>query len=148
MKRTQHSFTPLVKLVACAVLALGAAVQSQAADSKADPTGTWTWTTPGRNGGPDRKSTLKLKLDGDKVTGTVTSPGRQGGQAQDTAIEDGKLKGEELSFSVTREVNGNKFTAKYSGKLAGDTIKGKSESQRDNQPVTRDWVARKEAAAK
>jgi len=125
MKRTQHSFTPLVKLVACAVLALGAAVQSQAADSKADPTGTWTWTTPGRNGGPDRKSTLKLKLDGDKVTGTVTSPGRQGGQAQDTAIEDGKLKGEELSFSVTREVNGNKFTAKYSGKLAGDTIKGK-----------------------
>src|SRR4249920_3466076 len=97
----------------------------QADDKKSDPTGTWTWTTPGRNGGPDRKSTLKLKLDGEKLTGTVTSPGRQGGQATDTAIEDSKLKGDEISFKVTREFNGNKFIAKYNGKVGADSIKGK-----------------------
>ena len=59
------------------VLALGAIAQVQAAD-KESPAGTWTWTQPGRNGGPDRKSTLKLKVDGDKVTGTISAPGRGG----------------------------------------------------------------------
>ena len=63
----QNPLSSLLKLVTCAVLALGAFAQVQAAD-KADPTGSWTWTQPGRNGGPDRKSTLKLKADGDEDT--------------------------------------------------------------------------------
>jgi hypothetical protein len=49
---------------------------------------------------------------------------------------------------VTREFNGNKVVMKYSGKVSGDTIKGKSESQRDGQPQTRDWVAKRDPAAK
>src|SRR5438105_8219991 len=108
MKSTRNHLTSLIKAAACAILALGAVAQAQ--DKKADPTGTWTWTTPGRNGGPDRKSTLKLKTDGDKLTGTISAPGRQRAEASDTAIEDGKIKGDEVSFTVTREFNGNKFT--------------------------------------
>src|SRR5438034_11281043 len=73
----------------------------------ADASGTWTWSRPGRNGGDPQKSTLKLKVDGDKVTGTLSAPGR-GGAATDTSISDGKVKGDEISFSVTREFNGNK----------------------------------------
>ena len=145
MKRTQHALTSLAKVVICGVLALGAVAQAQ--DKKADPSGTWSWTTPGRNGGPERKSTLTLKVDGDKVTGSVSAPGR-GGQATDTPIADGKLKGDEVSFSVTREFNGNKFTAKYSGKLSGDTIKGKIETERDGNAQSRDWEAKRDTDKK
>src|SRR2546427_12260778 len=114
MKSTRNPLTSLIKAAACAILALGAVAQAQ--DKKADPSGTWTWTQPGRNGGPDRKSTLKLKADGDKLTGSISAPGR-GGQATDTEIGDGKLKGDEVSFTVTREFNGNKVVSKYNGKV-------------------------------
>src|SRR2546430_14282550 len=114
MKRSQHALAALTQIVTCAILALGSVAQAQ--DKKADPTGTWTWTMPGRNGGPERKMTLKLKTEGDKLTGTLSAPGR-GGQASDTAIADAKLKGGEISFTVTREVNNNKFTSKYNSKI-------------------------------
>src|SRR5688500_12844326 len=139
MKRKQHTLVSLIKVATCAILALGVVIQVQDEEKKIDPTGTWTWTTPRRDGGPERKSTLKLKLEGEKVTGTLTSPGRQGGQSRDTAIEDGKLTGDELSFKVTREFNGNKFTQKYNGKISGDSIKGKIEFERNGEPQSRDW---------
>jgi hypothetical protein len=116
-----------------------------AAASAADASGTWKWSTPGRNGGQARETTLKLKADGEKLTGTVSSPGRQGAQARETAIENGKVKGDEISFSVTREFNGNKMTQKYSGKVAADTIKGKIEFDRNGEAQSRDWEAKKEA---
>jgi hypothetical protein len=145
MQRTQHAFISLTKIAACAILALGAADQVRAADK--GPNGTWTWTVPGRNGGADRKNTLTLKVDGDKLTGKLSSPGRQGA-ATDTEISDGKLKGDEVSFTVTREgQNGNKFTTKYNGKISGDTIKGKVElpARGGGEATTRDWEAKREA---
>ena len=145
MKSTQNALTSLFKVAACAILALGAVAQAQ--DKKADPTGTWTWSQPGRNGGPERKSTLKLKLEGDKVTGTLSAPGR-GGQNSDVAISEGKLKGDEITFEVTREVQGNKFTAKYNGKISGDSIKGKVETERNGQTNARDWEAKRETEKK
>jgi len=103
---------------------------------QADPTGTWKWST--EVGGQTRETTLKLKLEGDKLTGAVV-----GRNNQETAIEDGKFKDGEVSFKVTRERNGQKFTTKYSGKLSGDAIKGKTESERDGQVQSRDWEAKK-----
>ena len=144
MKSKQNALSTFIKAAACAILALGAVAQAQ--DKKADPTGTWTWSQPGRNGGPDRKYTLKLKLEGEKVTGTLTAPGR-GGQSSDVAISEGKLKGDEISFEVTREVQGNKITAKYNGKISGDSIKGKMDAGRDGQ-TPRDWEAKRETEKK
>lgn len=139
-------------LLTAALLTLGAAVQAQAEDKKedkkADPNGTWTWTTPGRDGGEGRKSTLTLKTEGEKVTGKIASPGRQGGEPRETEIKNGKLKGDEVSFDVTREFNGNSVTMKYKGKITGDTIKGKIETERDGQTRERDWEAKREAAKK
>lgn len=154
--RTQ---TVLASIITCAVLALGTV--AQAADSKV--TGTWTWTQQGGRGGGQggnanatpRKSTLKLKADGDKLTGTLSQPafgrGGQGGAApapRETEISDGKIKGDEISFTVKRENNGNQFVTKYNGKLEGDTIKGKIEMPGRNggDPVSRDWEAKREAA--
>src|SRR3954466_5136035 len=120
--------------------------QAIAADK---PDGTWTWSVPGRNGGDPRTSTLKLKSDGDKLAGKISPPGRQGGKARETDIEDGKIKGDEVSFKVVREFNGNKFTSKYNGKVSGDSIKGKVEIDRgQGDPQTRDWEAKRESDKK
>jgi hypothetical protein len=111
----------------CAILALGAAgarADDQKVDQKVDPNGTWKWTQPGRNGNPGAELSLKLKADGDKVTGTLTSPGRGGGDPVDTEISDAKLTGNQITFNVVRDFNGNSRTNKYEGKIEGDTITG------------------------
>ncbi len=131
----QRSLTSALSLTFCLLLGLVAAVHAE--DKKANPTGTWKWSFTGQNG-QTRETTLKLKLEGEKLTGSVS--GRNG----DTAIDDAKIKGEEISFSVTREFNGNKMTAKYNGKLSGDTIKGKVETERDGEKRSRDWEAKRE----
>jgi len=131
----------LTKILLGAALLTGAILQAQAEDKKVDPTGTYVWTVPGRNGGADRTNTLTLKLDGEKLTGKISSPGR-GGAATDTEIADGKLTGAQVSFTVVRSYNGNSFTNKYSGTVADGSIKGKVESERNGQAQSRDWEAK------
>lgn len=135
----QRTLKSIIQLAVCLTLALGFTANAQ--DKKTDVTGTWKSSFTNQNN-QVRESTFKLKVEGDKLTGTVS------GRNNDTAIEEGKVKNDEISFQVTREVNGNKITTKYTGKVSGDTIKGKAESQRDGQPQKRDWVAKKEPAAK
>ncbi len=138
----KHGFTSLIKIVSCAILIVGSAAQAEV--KTADPAGTWTWVTPpGPNGGSDRTNTLKLKLEDSKLAGKVSAPGRDG-QVVETSITDAKLDGETLSFAVIREFNGNSRTNKYSGKIAGDKITGKSESMRNGEAQSRDWEARRE----
>jgi hypothetical protein len=131
----------------CAIFALGFLSQTQAQDKKADPNGSWTWTVPGRNGGPERKMTLKLKTEGDKVTGKLTAPAR-GGEMRDTDIKDGQIKGDEISFKIEREVNGNTMVTKYNGKVSGDSIKGKMEFERNGEKQSRDWEAKRATETK
>jgi hypothetical protein len=112
---------------------------AMAADKKADPTGTWKWSFAGQNG-QTRETTLNLKMDGDKLAGTIS------GRGGETAIQEGKVKGDEISFQVTREFNERKVTMKYHGKISGDTIKGKVESERNGEPQSRDWEAKRDSA--
>ena len=102
-----------------------------------NPTGTWKWTAS--FGGQDREQTLTLKLEGDKLTGSM--PGRDNAVTQ---ISDASFKDNKVSFSVTREFNGQKRTTKYNGTLSGDTITGKSERERDGQTTSTDWVAKRQ----
>ena len=115
---------------------LGLTTFSHAAD-KPDPTGTWKWSVTFND--QTRDMTLKLKLEGDKLTGSML-----GRNNQETAIEDASFKDGEVAFSVTRERNGQKNTTKYKGKLDGDTIKGKWEMSRNGQDQSRDWTAKRE----
>src|SRR5438105_9016533 len=98
MKTTASTF---IKAALFCFLSL-LATTSRAAD-KNDPTGTWKWSFTTQNG-DTRESTLKLKLDGDKLTGKMS------GRNADTDIENAKIKDDQISFDVTRERNGNKFT--------------------------------------
>jgi hypothetical protein len=130
----QRFLSVLTKLSLCLTL-IGMTVH--AAD-KSDPTGTWKWSQTGQNG-QTRESTLKLKMDGDKLTGKIS------GRNSDTDIEDAKIKGDEVSFKVVREFQGNKMTQNYHGKLSGDSIKGKVEfTTRDGEKRDRDWEAKRE----
>lgn len=104
-----------------------------------NPTGTWKWSVT--FGDQTREFTLKLKLDGDKLTGTMT-----GRNNEETPIEDASYKDGEVSFKVTRERNGQKFVIKYKGKVSADTIKGKSEFDRNGEKQERDWEAKREKA--
>jgi hypothetical protein len=143
MKSFPRSIATFLQVIACAALVAG--FNASAADEKkADPSGTWTWTSPGRNGGAERKNTMKLKVEGDKVTGAISSTGGQ--NTGETAIADAKLKGDELTFTVTRQFGDNKVTMKYKGTIAGDVIKGKTEFEREGQSQSRDWEAKREAA--
>ena len=141
-----RKFANLTKVAFCAVLALGGITTASADEKAPSATGAWTWTTPGRNGGAERKMTLALTQDGEKLTGKLSSPGRDGGEARVTEISEGSVKGADVTFSVTREFNGTKMTSKYSGKLTADAITGKIESKdRDGKDQSRDWTAKKEA---
>jgi hypothetical protein len=132
------------KILMGAALMIGAVTQAQADDKKVDPTGTYIWTMPGRNGGPDRTNTLVLKLDGDKLTGNVTAPGRGGAAPTPTDIADGKVAGSTVSFNVVRDFNGNSMTNKYSGTVAGGSITGTVEMNRNGDVQSRDWTAKKQ----
>src|SRR5438094_4407194 len=120
---------------AALVVILAGSVGALRADDKPNPTGAWKWTV--EFGGQSREMTLKLKLDGDKLTGAMVRGD------QETPIEDGKFKDGEVSFKITRERDGQKFTIKYKGKVTGDTIKGKSEFGAEGNTQERDWEAKR-----
>jgi hypothetical protein len=121
-------------MAAVALVLVGLASPVMAAEN---PTGTWKWTVS--QGGQDREQTLTLKLEGDKLTGSMA-----GRNNTSTEIADASFKDNKVSFSVTREFNGQKRTTKYSGTLSGDTITGKSERDRDGQTMSTDWVAKRQ----
>jgi hypothetical protein len=125
-----------MKRLALAIVALtliGLTGQVRAAE---DPTGTWKWSVTFND--QTREQTVKLKLDGDKLTGAML-----GRNNQETAIENATFKDDTVSFAVTRERGGRKSTTKFSGKVAGDTIKGKQESERGGNVRSVDWEAKR-----
>jgi hypothetical protein len=95
----------------------------------ADATGKWSFETQGRNG--PMTQTLSLKQDGGSLTGTLA--GGRGGEVQ---ISDGKVDGNNVSFNVVREFQGNKVTIKYNGVMSGDELKLTIETGRGPQEVT------------
>jgi hypothetical protein len=144
MKHQQCSCASFLCIIAGLIFLAGPLIHAQ--DS--NPEGIWTWSTPGRNGGPDRTNTLTLKIEDSKLTGKLSAPGR-GGQVLETAITEGKVEGaENISFLVVREFNGNSVTNKYSGKISGNKITGKIEFTRDGEAQSRNWEASRLTDAK
>ena len=87
MQRILKSFLPLT-----ICLALLISLAARAEDKKPEITGTWKSSFTNQNG-QVRESVFKLKAEGEKLTGTVS------GRNNDTAIEEGKIKGEEISVA-------------------------------------------------
>ncbi len=96
----------------------------------ADVAGKWTAQVPSR-GGETREATFNFKVDGSTLTGTMS------GQQGDNQISDGKVTGDEISFTVT--VNDRKMM--FKGKVSGNEIK--FTRTREGSDRTQEFTAKK-----
>ena len=131
-----------LRMVALAALLAPVCLRLPAADApEASPlVGTWKWSFT-MSDGSRIEPKAKIKREGDAWKGTsITRPGF------DTAFTNIVLQGDNVSWIVHREQDGRKVTTRYHGKLKGDTIKGKVETDRDGQTRSRDWEAKREAS--
>jgi hypothetical protein len=94
-------------LILLAVFALSA--------SAADIAGTWKASIETPNG--TMENTFVFKVDGAKLTGTVT------GQMGESPISEGKIDGDNISFAVVRQFNDQEFKLTYTGKVTGNEMK-------------------------
>jgi hypothetical protein len=82
----------------------------------ADIDGKWTGQVEGRNG--PQTQTIMLKAADNTLTGSV-----EGGRGGPVEISDGKIDGNNVSFKVIREFQGNKVTQEYKGTISGGELK-------------------------
>ncbi len=104
----------------------------------ADVSGTWTISTPGRNGQMmDRDITIKQ--DGTKIT--VTMPGRPGpnGEPGTPVVGEGTIEGNAIAWKVVRTTPQGEMVMEYKGTVDGATMKGTT--MRMDQEV--EWTAKK-----
>ena len=92
-----------------AVLTFSAAALAASID------GVWTATFNTQIG--EQHYTYTFKADGEKLTGTAKC------DFGETTIEDGVIKGNDISFTENLDFQGQKLNIKYTGKVNGDEIK-------------------------
>src|SRR5262249_32969737 len=85
----------------------------------ADVAGKWVAHVAGAQGQGESTITFVFKVDADNVTGTINNSQAPG----DVEIKDGKISGEEISFTLTRNIGGTDMKVGWKGKIAGDEIK-------------------------
>ena len=98
------------RFAACALFVLAAA-----SAFAADVTGKWTAAIDTQIG--VQNYTYDFKVDGDKLTGHAKS------QFSESAITEGAVKGDTISFVETLTYEGMTVRVTYSGTIAGDEIK-------------------------
>ena len=69
------------------------------------------------------KMTLTLKTAGGVLTGSVSSPGREGDEVV-TEIKEGKVDGSKFNFVTVRETQRGVMKSVYEGSLEGEVLKG------------------------
>ncbi len=98
--------------------------------------GTWTWKSYFRDREIDLPVTLKL--DGDKLTGSMPGFGRR-----ETPIKNASFKNGEVTFEVERGRDDFKSVQSFKGTLHGDSITGEIESTVGGDPQVTEWKARR-----
>ncbi|MDQ2842783.1 MAG: hypothetical protein M3Y72_17440 [Acidobacteriota bacterium] len=83
--------------------------------SAADISGTWKGTAETPNGSVER--TFTFKVDGTKLTGETTS-----NMMGKSVLHDGKIEGDNVSFYIEVDMQGQQGKIEYKGKVSGDKI--------------------------
>jgi hypothetical protein len=91
----------------------------------ADVTGKWIATIPGAQGQGDANVTLVFKADGNNLTGTLNNSQMPG----EVAISEGKISGDNISFSLMRKIGETDMKIVWKGKISGNEIKFTREAQ-------------------
>ena len=82
----------------------------------AEVAGTWKASVETPNG--SFENTFVFKVDGSKLTGTSSNQ-----MMGETAISDGKVEGDDVTFNVVVSRDGNEFKLAYKGKVSGNEMK-------------------------
>jgi len=102
--------------------------------SAADVSGNWKGTAEGPNGAIERSFTFKQ--DGSKLTGETNSE-----YTGKSTINDGKVEGDTITFSINAKFQDNEMKLTYKGKITGDTIKLSSDFGGNGQTI--EWTLKK-----
>jgi hypothetical protein len=81
----------------------------------ADVSGKWKASFTSSDG-QTRESMLTLQADGEKLTGTMS------GRTGESKIQDGTVKGDEITFVVVRNFNGDDIKFNYKGTVTGNKM--------------------------
>lgn len=102
----------------------------------ANVTGTWKWTIPLD---PDKKRyVLEVVQQFQKVKGTVTV-----GDSK-VFIENAKLEGDRLQFTIDQEVKGKMMTVLFEGKVSGHSINGIADLKSGSSVERYKWKAKRD----
>jgi hypothetical protein len=151
-KQKQQKTNQMKKLIVPVLVGLLAvtSLTVSAGEPDANPTGTWKVTQVPKS---TYEPTLKLKLEGDKLSGTITR--NTGTKIEELTIEDGKLNGSEVTFAthffsqvykggVLQPADTNFMSHwNFQGTISGDSIKGKVVKESFAGSRTQDWEARR-----
>ena len=96
-------------------LLIGWIVLTAAPAARADIVGDWTLTYATTDG-LKTESTLSIKKDGDKLTGTISSA------RGSVALNEIEVKGDDVMFAIQRVGFGDSIRIEYAGKMTGDTM--------------------------
>lgn len=113
----------ILTALCCAAVALGA-----------DISGTWKGTAETPNGSIER--TFVFKQEGAKLTGETSSQ-----MLGKSALQDGKVEGDNISFTIVAKFQDNEMKLKYTGKVSGSEIKFHVES---DQGMQLDYLIKKQ----
>jgi hypothetical protein len=102
----KHSLLTLLMLLGLAVFTAQAA----------DVGGAWLAQIPGRDGNT-METTFNFKVSGEKLTGNMQN------QFGEREISDGKVSGDDITFTVRIDFGGNEMIFLYKGKVSGNEIK-------------------------
>jgi len=101
----------------------------------ADVSGQWVAEVPGRQG-QTQTMTFTFNVEGEKLTGSITTP------RGESPISDGKVRGDEISFTQVLEFGGNQMKFLYKGKVVGDEIRF-TRQREGGEGQARDFVAKR-----
>jgi len=101
-----------MKALICTLMLLAMSVTAYASDVD----GKWAGTVDGLQG--PTQVTFDFKSDGTKLTGTTATP-----DLGEVPIKDGKIDGNNISFTVTFDFGGMPFMLSYKGVVSPDQIK-------------------------
>ena len=126
-----------MKTILLAALVLGFCGLADAQGEKADPIGTWNCEY--EIGGQKRMSTLTIKVEGDKLAGTMNWPDQKDEKLKDVKFKDGKL-----TFSAVRKFMDNTIPIDYTLTIDGDNLKGKGAAEVGGQKQEFDIEGKRE----
>jgi Methyltransferase domain len=97
--------------------------------------GVWQWQMP--VAGKPQSYEIRLEQKYQVITGSVWVGGRT------ATLQGARLRGSEIRFAFTADVNGGPVKHEFTGKIDGDAINGSAEISGERVRAQRDWNARR-----